>query len=413
MGQTLIEKVIGRKVGKDVKPGDIVTVPVDWCMVDDIMAPFAISKFEEMGFKKVWDPDKVVLIYDHFLPASQVDDSRHFRVADEFADKYGIKNVHRTDGICHQLMTEAGYVGPGDIAFGTDSHTVTYGCVGAFSTGIGYTEMAGILGTGSLWIKVPETIRVNVEGKLADNVTSKDLILRIIGDLTASGATYMSLEFGGSTIDDMTIASRMTMANMAVEAGAKCGIFKPDEKTCQYCNVEYTDDIKSLKADEDAKYYKVLNYKAEDIVPVLACPSLVDNIKPVSDYKGTKVDQVFLGSCTNGRLEDLHAAAEVLKGKHVAPYVNMIVTPASRKIYRQALADGTLEILSDAGAIITTPGCGLCCGRSGGILSDNEVVVATNNRNFLGRMGTSKVKIFLASPKTAAATALAGTIQSI
>ncbi len=413
MGQTLIEKVIGRKVGKDVKPGDIVTVPVDWCMVDDIMAPFAISKFEEMGFKKVWDPDKVVLIYDHFLPASQVDDSRHFRIADEFADKYGIKNVHRTDGICHQLMTEAGYVGPGDIAFGTDSHTVTYGCVGAFSTGIGYTEMAGILGTGSLWIKVPETIRVNVEGKLADNVTSKDLILRIIGDLTASGATYMSLEFGGSTIDDMTIASRMTMANMAVEAGAKCGIFKPDEKTCQYCNVDYTDDIKSLKADEDAKYYKVLNYKAEDIVPVLACPSLVDNIKPVSDYKGTKVDQVFLGSCTNGRLEDLHAAAEVLKGKHVAPYVNMIVTPASRKIYRQALADGTLEILSDAGAIITTPGCGLCCGRSGGILSDNEVVVATNNRNFLGRMGTSKVKIFLASPKTAAATALAGTIQSI
>ncbi len=413
MGQTLIEKVIGRKVGKDVKPGDIVTVPVDWCMVDDIMAPFAISKFEEMGFKKVWDPDKVVLIYDHFLPASQVDDSRHFRVADEFADKYGIKNVHRTDGICHQLMTEAGYVGPGDIAFGTDSHTVTYGCVGAFSTGIGYTEMAGILGTGSLWIKVPETIRVNVEGKLADNVTSKDLILRIIGDLTASGATYMSLEFGGSTIDDMTIASRMTMANMAVEAGAKCGIFKPDEKTCDYCNVEYTDDIKSLKADEDAKYYKVLNYKAEDIVPVLACPSLVDNIKPVSDFKGTKVDQVFLGSCTNGRLEDLHAAAEVLKGKHVAPYVNMIVTPASRKIYRQALADGTLEILSDAGAIITTPGCGLCCGRSGGILSDNEVVVATNNRNFLGRMGTSKVKIFLASPKTAAATALAGTIQSI
>ena len=385
MGQTLIEKVIGRKVGKDVKPGDIVTVPVDWCMVDDIMAPFAISKFEEMGFKKVWDPDKVVLIYDHFLPASQVDDSRHFRVADEFADKYGIKNVHRTDGICHQLMTEAGYVGPGDIAFGTDSHTVTYGCVGAFSTGIGYTEMAGILGTGSLWIKVPETIRVNVEGKLADNVT----------------------------FDDMTIASRMTMANMAVEAGAKCGIFKPDEKTCDYCNVEYTDDIKSLKADEDAKYYKVLNYKAEDIVPVLACPSLVDNIKPVSDYKGTKVDQVFLGSCTNGRLEDLHAAAEVLKGKHVAPYVNMIVTPASRKIYRQALADGTLEILSDAGAIITTPGCGLCCGRSGGILSDNEVVVATNNRNFLGRMGTSKVKIFLASPKTAAATALAGTIQSI
>lgn len=410
MGHTLIEKIIGNKVGKEVKPGDIVTVDVDWCMIDDIMIPFAVQKFEEMGFTKVWDPDKVVLIYDHFLPATQTDDSRHFRAGDEFAEKYGIKNVHRTDGICHQLMTEAGYVKPGDIAFGTDSHTVTYGCVGAFSTGIGYTEMAGILGTGKLWIKVPESIKVVVDGKLPENVTSKDVILRVIGELTASGATYQSIEFCGSTIDDMSVAARMTMSNMAVEAGAKCGVFAPDEKTAEYCGIEYTDKEKSLRADEDAVYTRVLTYKAEELVPVMACPSLVDNIKPVSEVKGTKVDQVFLGSCTNGRLEDLQKAASILKGKKVAPYVKMIVTPASRKIYREALADGTLEILSDAGAIITTPGCGLCCGRGGGILSDGEVVVATNNRNFLGRMGTSKVQIYLASPATAAATAIAGEI---
>ncbi|SDB13284.1 3-isopropylmalate/(R)-2-methylmalate dehydratase large subunit [Pseudobutyrivibrio sp. YE44] len=410
MGHTLIEKIIGNKVGHEVKPGDIVTVDVDWCMIDDIMAPFAIQKFEEMGFDKVYDPNKIVFIYDHFLPATQVDDSRHFRIADEFADKHGLKNVHRTDGICHQLMTEAGYVKPGDIAFGTDSHTVTYGCVGAFSTGIGYTEMAGILGTGQLWVKVPETIKVEIDGTLSGNVTSKDIILKIIGDLTASGATYQAIEFTGSTVDAMSVASRMTMANMSVEAGAKCGLFAPDEKTCDYCKIPYDDKVKALFGDNDAEYSKILRYRAEDFVPVCACPSLVDNIKPVSELKGTKVNQVFLGSCTNGRLEDLRTAATILKGKHVAPFVKMIVTPASRKVYRQALADGTLGILSDAGAIITTPGCGLCCGRGGGILSDDEVVVSTNNRNFLGRMGTSKVKIYLASPATAAATAIAGEI---
>ena len=410
MGHTLVEKIIGNKVGHEVKPGDIVTVPVDWCMIDDIMVPFAVQKFQEMGFAKVAKPDSVVLIYDHFLPATQVDDTRHFRVGDEFAEKYGIKNIHRTDGICHQLMTEAGYVKPGDIAFGTDSHTVTYGCVGAFATGIGYTEMAGILGTGELWVRVPESIKVEINGKLPKNVMSKDVILRIIGDLTASGATYQSIEFTGSTIDEMSIASRMTMSNMAVEAGAKCGLFTPDEKTCEYCNIPFDDSVKALYADDDAVYSKVLKYDAKDFVPVLACPSLVDNIHPVAEAKGTKVDQVFLGSCTNGRLEDLQTAAAILKGKHVAPFVKMIVTPASRKIYRQALSDGTLQTLSDAGCIITTPGCGLCCGRGGGILSDDEVVVATNNRNFLGRMGTSKVKIYLASPATAAATAIAGTI---
>ncbi len=411
MGNTIIEKIIMKNAGlSQVKPGDIVTVNVDRVMIHDIFIPFVADKFEEMGFTRLWDPDKVVLIYDHLVPASQVDDTRHFRIGNEFVDKYGMKNIHRADGICHQLMTEAGYVKPGDVVFGTDSHTTTYGCVGAFSSGIGYTEMASILGTGQMWVRVPETIKVKVTGTLPDNVTSKDIILKLIGDLTAAGATYKALEFTGDTIENMSVASRMTMANMAIEAGAKCALFTPDEKTAQYCEITLDDFQKSLVGDADAQYAQVIEYDASKIVPVLACPSLVDNIKPVEELKGTKIDQVFIGSCTNGRLEDLHMAAHILKGKKVAPFVKLIVTPASRKIYRQALADGTLEILVDSGAIVTHPGCGLCCGRTGGILSDGERVVATNNRNFLGRMGTNKVEIFLASPKTAAASAIAGEI---
>ena len=411
MGATIIEKIVRKNTGIDTaKANDIVTVNVDRVMIHDIFIPFVAEKFEEMGFTKLWDADKVVLIYDHLVPASQVDDTRHFRVGNEFVEKYGMKNIHRSDGICHQLMTEAGYVKPGNIVFGTDSHTTTYGCVGAFSSGIGYTEMASILGTGTMWIKVPETIRVNITGTLPANVTSKDIILRLIGDLGADGATYKALEFAGDTVEAMSVASRMTIANMAIEAGAKCALFTPDEKTAEYCNMELTDAERDLVGDADASYVKVINYKAEDFVPVLACPSQVDNIKPVSELEGTEIDQVFIGSCTNGRLEDLEKAAAYLKGKKVAPYVKCIITPASRKIYKEAAADGTLAILAEAGAIITHPGCGLCCGRTGGILTDGERVVATNNRNFLGRMGTSKVEIFLASPATAAACAVAGKI---
>lgn len=414
MGMTVIEKIVKRNTGLDqVKPGDIVTVNVDRVMIHDIFIPFVAEKFEEMGFAKLWDPEKVVLIYDHLVPASQLDDTRHFRVGDAFAEKYGLTHVHRSDGICHQLMTEAGYVKPGNIAFGTDSHTTTYGCVGAFSSGIGYTEMASILGTGTMWIKVPETIKVVIDGKLPDNVMSKDIILRLIGDLGADGATYQALEFSGSTIEDMSVASRMTMSNMAIEAGAKCALFTPDEKTAEYCQVELTEELKDLKGDEDAHYVRTITYKAEDFVPVMACPSQVDKIEDVSKLEGTPVDQVFIGSCTNGRLEDLAMAAKVLEGKKVAPYVKLIVTPASRKIYLQAEELGYIETLLDAGAIVTHPGCGLCCGRTGGILSDGERVVATNNRNFLGRMGTNKVQIYLASPATAAATAIAGVITMV
>ena len=412
MGETVIEKIIRNNVGHTVKPGVIVTVNVDRVMIHDIFIPFVAEKFEEMGFKKLWDPDKVVLIYDHLVPASQLDDTRHFHEGDAFAEKYGMKNVHRSDGICHQLMTEAGYVKPGNIVFGTDSHTTTYGCVGAFSSGIGYTEMASILGTGTMWIKVPETIKVVIDGELPANVMSKDVILRLIGDLGADGATYRALEFTGSAVKNMSVASRMTIANMAIEAGAKCALFTPDEKTAEYCEIELNDFQKSLVGDGDAAYLKTMTYRGEDFVPVMACPSQVDKIRDVSTLEGTEIDQVFIGSCTNGRLEDLAAAAEVLKGKKVADYVKLIVTPASRKIYRQAIELGILDTLAEAGAMITHPGCGLCCGRAGGILTDGERVVATNNRNFLGRMGTSKVEIYLASPKTAAACAVAGKIVS-
>ena len=412
MGKTVIEKIIEHNTGKEVKPGDIVTVNVDRVMIHDIFIPFVAEKFKEMGFEKLWEPDKVVLIYDHLVPASQLDDTRHFHTGDAFAEKYGMTHVHRSDGICHQLMTEAGYVKPGNIAFGTDSHTTTYGCVGAFSSGIGYTEMASILGTGTMWIKVPETIKVVINGKLPENVMSKDVILRLIGDLGADGATYKALEFSGSAVENMTVASRMTISNMAIEAGAKCALFTPDEKTAEYCDITLNDYQKSLAGDADANYCKVMEYKAEDFVPVMACPSQVDKIRNVSELEGTEIDQVFIGSCTNGRLEDLAAAAEVLKGKKVADFVKLIVTPASRKIYRQADEMGILDTLAEAGAIITHPGCGLCCGRTGGILTDGERVVATNNRNFLGRMGTSKVQIYLASPRTAASCAVAGKIVS-
>ena len=411
MGHTLIEKIIMRNTGADsVSPGQIVTVNVDRVMIHDIFIPFVAEKFKEMGFKKVWDPDKICLIYDHMVPTSAVEDVRHFQLGDAFAAEQHLTHVHRTDGICHQLMTEAGYVKPGHVVFGTDSHTTTYGCVGAFSTGIGYTEMAAILGTGTLWVKVPETIRVEISGTLPEGVMSKDVILRLIGDLGADGATYRCLEFGGSAVEQMSVSSRMTMANMAIEAGAKCAVFTPDEKTAEYCQITLDEFQKGLVPDEDAVYARTLTYQAEDFVPVMACPSQVDKIRPVSQLAGTPIDQVFLGSCTNGRLEDLEAAARVLKGRKVADYVKLIVTPASRLVYEQAAEKGILAVLAEAGAIITHPGCGLCCGRTGGILSDGERVVATNNRNFLGRMGTSKVEIYLASPATAAACAVAGKI---
>ena len=410
MGETVIEKIIRNNVGKTVKPGDIVTVNVDRVMIHDIFIPFVAEKFEEMGFTKLWNPDKAVLIYDHLVPASQLDDTRHFHAGDAFARKYGMKNVHRSDGICHQLMTEAGYVKPGNIVFGTDSHTTTYGCVGAFSSGIGYTEMASILGTGTMWIKVPETIKVVIEGELPENVMSKDIILRLIGDLGADGATYRALEFTGSTVKNMTVASRMTMANMAIEAGAKCALFTPDEKTAEYCDIELNEFQKSLTGDEDATYMKTITYRAEDFVPVMACPSQVDKIKNVSELEGTEIDQVFIGSCTNGRIEDMEAAYNVLKGKHIAKGVRGIIIPATMAVYKECILRGYTEAFIDAGCIVSTPTCGPCLGGYMGILAEYERCVSTTNRNFVGRMGHVTSEIYLASPATAAASALTGHI---
>lgn len=410
MGHTLIEKIIMKNTGEqDVRPGQIKTVRADRVMIHDIFIPFVVDKFREMGFQKVWDADKIVLIYDHLVPTSAVEDVRHFKIGDAFVKEQGLTHFHRADGICHQLMPEMGYAKPGNIVFGTDSHTTTYGSVGCFSSGIGYTEMAAILGTGEMWIRVPQTIHIVIDGELPKGVYAKDMILRIIGDLRADGATYKALEFSGSTVDQLSVASRMTMSNMGIEAGAKAALFAPDEKTCAFSGVKM-EDVAWLKADADASYCQVLKYHAEDFKPVLACPSKVDNIQNVADWTGTKIDQVFIGSCTNGRLEDLEVAAKTLEGKEVAPFIKLIVTPASRSIYQEAIRAGYIETLAKAGAIITQPGCGLCCGRACGILTDGERVLATNNRNFLGRMGTSKVEIFLGSPATAAASAITGVI---
>ena len=412
MGQTLIEKIISHNSGDaSVRPGQIVTVNVDRVMIHDIFIPFVVEKFREMGFTKVWDPDKVVLIYDHLVPTSAVEDVRHFKIGDAFVKEQGLTHFHRADGICHQLMPEMGYARPGQIVFGTDSHTTTYGCVGCFSSGIGYTEMASILGTGEMWCRVPETIRIEIDGDLPKGVYAKDVILTVIGDLRADGATYKSLEDAGSCVEKMSVSSRMTMSNMSIECGAKCALFVPDEKTAAFSGVSL-ESVSWVKPDPDAHYERVIYYNAADFVPVVACPSQVDNIHPVSEKAGVKVDEVFLGSCTNGRLEDLAVAARILKGKKIAPYVNMIVTPASRSIYREAIKAGYIETLAEAGAMITQPGCGLCCGRAGGILTDGETVLATNNRNFLGRMGTSGVNIYLGSPATAAMTALTGVISA-
>ena len=407
----MIEKIISRNVGVDsVKPGQIQTVNVDRVMIHDIFIPFVAEKFEEMGFTKLWDPDKVVLIYDHMVPASTTDDIRHFKIGDAFAKKYGMKNVHRSDGICHQLMTECGYAKPGNIVFGTDSHTTTYGCVGCFSSGIGYTEMAAILGTGEMWVRVPETIKVVIDGKLPENVSSKDIILRLIGDLTAAGATYKALEFSGSTVDGMSVAARMTMSNMAIEAGAKAALFAPDEKTAEYSKVDLA-DVDWLYGDEDAEYCQTITYKAEDLVPVVACPSQVDKIRAVKEVEGTELDQVFIGSCTNGRLEDLKAAAEILKGKKVAKGLRVIIIPATQKIYLQAMEEGLLKTFIEAGAVVSTPTCGPCLGGYMGILAAGEKCVSTTNRNFVGRMGHVDSEIYLASPAVAAASAVTGKIS--
>ena len=409
---TLAEQIIARNTNTyEAKAGDIVMVQPDNVMIHDIFIPFVVRKFQEMGFSRVWNPEKVVIIYDHLVPASKIEDIRHFKIGERFAREQNITRLHKSDGVCHQLMCDKGYALPGQLVFGTDSHTVTYGALGVFATGLGYTDMAAILGTGETWIKIPETILVQIDGRLPKDVYAKDVILQIISDLKADGATYQALEFVGSAVDEMSVSSRLTLSNMAIEAGAKAGLFYPDEKTRSYCNVS-SELISRFSKQENSRYKKILYYRAEAFVPVVALPSNVDKVKPVSELGRIELDQVFIGSCTNGRLEDLQLAAEILKGKKIKDGLKLIVTPASRDIYQKAAQNGLLNILAEAGAIITHPGCGLCCGRSGGIVCDGERVLATNNRNFIGRMGSPNAEIYLSSPAIAAYSAINGVISN-
>ncbi len=410
MGHTLAEKILIHNTGvADCRPGDIVITKPDVVMFHDIYTPFVYDKFKEMGFTGVWDKNKVVIMLDHLLPTCLKDDPRHLRYGYKFAEEFGIDNFHAADGISHQLMPELRYAKPGGVVYVTDSHTTTYGAVGCFSTGIGYTEMASILGTGELWARVPAAIKIRIDGELPAGVYAKDIILRILGDIKADGGTYKSLEFCGTAIDALSVDSRLTIANMVVECGGKVGLFAVDEKTAEYSGVNM-EEFNWLGFDADAEYEQELHYNATEFAPYVACPPYVDNVHPIDEVTDVQVNEVFIGSCTNGRLEDLAIAAKILAGKKVDKFVKFIVTPASRQIFKDAIAAGYIETLVKAGAMVTHPYCSLCQGRSGGLMAENEVLLGTNNRNFLGRMGSAKAKTYLASPAVAAASAITGKI---
>lgn len=407
---TIVEKILMKHTGAaDLRPGDLVVVQPDYAVCHDIYTEKLYHRLEEMGFQSLKYPERLVIFHDHLNPACLPTDPRSLSYGYKLCQRYGIKDFHPTGGICHQLIPEQGYAKPGRIILCTDSHTTTYGAVGCFSTGIGYTEMAYLWGTGELWLRVPSAIQIRVEGKLPKGVYSKDIILRVLGDLKAAGGTYRSLEFCGSAIESLSIDSRLAMSNMAVECGAKAGLFPADEKTAAYCG-EPLDAVDWVRADPDAKYEKVLTYRAEDLEPVVACPPYVDNIHPLSEVAGTKITQVCLGSCTNGRLEDLEIAARILEGKTISPYVKFVVTPASNHIMEEAMKKGYIETLVRAGAMVTPPYCSFCEGRTMALMGEGEVMLGTNNRNFLGRFGSPKAKAYLASPAVAAASAVTGEI---
>ena len=414
MGMTMTQKILAAHAGLDkVEAGQLIEADLDLVLGNDITSPVAIKEMDKMKVNGVFDKDKIALVPDHFVPNKDIKSAEHCKCVREFARRNEITNYFEVGemGIEHALLPEKGLTVAGDVIIGADSHTCTYGALGAFSTGVGSTDMAAGMATGKAWFKVPAAIKFNLIGKPSKWVSGKDVILHIIGMIGVDGALYKSMEFVGEGIKNLTMDDRFTIANMAIEAGGKNGIFPVDDLAIAYMKEHSTRSYTVYEADEDAVYDEEYTIDLSSLRPTIAFPHLPENTKTIDEItEDIRIDQVVIGSCTNGRLEDLQKAATVLKGKKVAPFVKLIVTPASRKIYRQALADGTLEILSDAGAIITHPGCGLCCGRTGGILSDGERVVATNNRNFLGRMGTSKVEIFLASPVTAAACAVAGEI---
>ena len=411
MGQTIAEKIISKHVGHDVKVGELVIAKVDVAAVQDGTGPLMCNEFKKLGKDKLANPERSILFIDHAAPSPRKELSNTHTVLRDFAKEYGAVLSEVGDGVCHQRLVET-FVNATEILVGADSHTCTSGALGAFATGMGSTDVAVAMALGKTWLKVPQTFKIVVNGKFKKDICSKDLMLHLIGMIGADGATYKALEFCGDTIDNMCMAERFTLANMAVEAGAKCGLFVPDEKTKEYLiSRGRGDKYKDIKPDEDANYEKIIEIDASEIEHTVSCPHTVDNTKLAKELNDIKVNQVYVGTCTNGRIEDMRTVAKILKGRKVKDGVRMLICPASRDIYKQALKEGLLEIFMDANAVILPPGCGPCVGIHAGILADDEVCLTTQNRNFQGRLGNTKGYIYLSSPYVATCSAINGYIS--
>jgi len=409
MGSTFAEKILAKKAGKSsVEPGEIVDISPDFVMSHDNTA--AISKtFYNIGVEKVKEPEKLVIILDHCVPAATEKYADNHKVIREFVKKQNIENFFDINwGICHQVLPENGFALPGKLILGSDSHTTTYGAFGAFSSGIGRSEMAVIYATGKIWLRVPETIKIEITGTFPYGVSSKDLILKIIGDIGADGALYKAVEFSGETVKNMSLSSRMTMTNMSVEMGAKIGYMEPDDKVIKWIQDRKKVEYDIVTSDNDAVFEATLHYNVNGLEPHVAAPHTVDNVSTLKEVKGKKINQALLGTCTNGRVEDLNLAAEILKGKKIHQDVRLLIFPASHEIYREILKNGTAEILLDSGGILMNPGCGPCLGAHEGALAPGEVCISTANRNFKGRMGCNEAEVYLGSPATVAASAVKG-----
>ena len=412
MGQTLAEKIISAHAGYDVKAGELCIAKVDVSAVQDGTGPLTVQEFKKLGKKELANPERTILFIDHASPSPRKELSNSHMVLREFSKETGAVLSEGGCGVCHQRLIED-YVNPNEILVGADSHTCTSGALGAFATGMGSTDIAVAMALGKTWIKVPHTYKIVVDGEFQKGVCAKDLILHLIGMIGADGATYKALEFCGSTVEKMTMADRFTLSNMAVEAGAKVGLFSTDEKTREYLKQRGREDkFVELNPDEDADYERVINIDVSELKPTVSCPHTVDNTKTVDELKDIKVHQVFIGTCTNGRIEDLRIAASILKDKTVNSDVRLLVVPASKEVYIQAIEEGLIKTLVQAGASVSAPGCGPCVGVHGGILGDGEVCLATQNRNFQGRMGNTLGYIYLASPAVAAYSAIKGYIAN-
>jgi len=410
MGKTIAEKIISEHCEREVQAGDFVITKVDICLVQDGTGPLAIRQLQKINLEKVQNPEKTVLFIDHAVPSPCKELSNDHITLREFTRKTGACLSDIGDGVCHQVVVES-FVNPGDILIGADSHTCTAGALGAFATGMGSTDIAIGIALGKTWLKVPETFKINVEGDFQKGVYPKDLILHIIGLIGADGATYKALEFDGEAIRKMGLSGRLTLCNMAVEAGAKTGLIASDAITRAFLeNQGRGDKFREIKPDADATYERIIDIRASEIQPTVSFPHTVDNTVAVEEAKGIKIDQVFIGTCTNGRIEDLRVAAQILKNRHRHQNTRLIIGPASRDIYLKAMEEGILEVFIRAGAVILPPGCGPCVGIHEGALGDGERCLSTQNRNFLGRMGNPKGFIYLGSPATAAATAIKGEI---